>query len=99
MRAQIEHLIDVAESRLVTLQVMPFEVGGHVAAGGGPVSILRFADQDLPDVVYLEQLTSALYLDKGADVEHYLEAMERISMLAAPATVTASLLSDILKAL
>jgi hypothetical protein len=32
---------------------------------------LRFAERDLPDVVYLEQLTSALYLDKREDVDHY----------------------------
>ena len=61
----------------VTLQVVPFELGGHAAAGG-PFSILRFAERDLPDVVYLEQLTSALYLDKREDVDHYLAVMERL---------------------
>ena len=54
----------------VRLQIIPFTAGGHSAAGGA-FTILRFPDQDLPDVVYIEQLTSALYLDKRDDVDHY----------------------------
>ena len=50
--------------------------GGHAAAGGA-FTILRFGDQDLPDIVYIEQLTSALYLDKRDDLDHYAAAMER----------------------
>jgi hypothetical protein len=59
MRAQLRHLLEVAQRPTVTVQVVPFQAGGHAAAGG-PFNILRFADYDLPDVVYLEQLTSAL---------------------------------------
>ena len=60
----------------MTVQVLPFRVGGHAAAGG-PFTILRFAEPDLPDIVYLEQLNSAVYLDKRADVEDYLGVMEQ----------------------
>lgn len=59
VRAQLRHLIEVAELPNITLQVVPFHVGVHAAAGG-PFTILRFAEPDLPDIVYLEQLTSAL---------------------------------------
>jgi transcriptional regulator with XRE-family HTH domain len=95
MRGQLKHLITMAQRPNVTIQVMPFQVGGHSAAGG-PFSILRFAEPDLPDVVYLEQLTSALYLDKPEVVDSYLRVMERICMEAAtPAdsidAITASL--------
>jgi transcriptional regulator with XRE-family HTH domain len=82
MRGQLKHLITMAERPHVTIQVMPFQAGGHSAAGG-PFSILRFAEPDLPDVVYLEQLTSALYLDKPEVVDSYLKVMERICMEAA----------------
>jgi transcriptional regulator with XRE-family HTH domain len=99
MREQLEHLIDVSESPTVTLQVAPFHLGSHAVAGGSPFSILRFADPDLPDVVYLEQLTSALYLDKRADVDHYTEAMERLAVLAEPADTTISILRSILREL
>ena len=70
MRKQLRHLLEMTERPNVTLQMVPFKLGGHAAAGG-PFSILRFAEPDLPDVVYLEQLTSALYLDKREDVDHY----------------------------
>jgi hypothetical protein len=62
----------------VTLQVVPFARGGHAGAGGS-FSILRFEEQDLPDVVYIEQLTSAVYLDQRSDIEHYLEVVDQLS--------------------
>jgi transcriptional regulator with XRE-family HTH domain len=98
MRAQLLHLIKVTAMRNVTLQVIPFHSGGHAAAGGS-FSILRFAQPDLPDVVYLEQLTSALYLDKREDLDHYLAVMERLCLEAEPATDTADVLNKILKEL
>lgn len=81
MRGQVEHLLRTAELPNVTIQVMSFERGGH-AAGGGAFSLLRFPQPELPDVVYLEQLTSALYLDKPLETEHYLHVMDRLSAQA-----------------
>lgn len=78
MRAQLHHLIQVGNAPQVTLQVVPFARGGHSGASGS-FTILRFAEQDLPDVVYAEQLTSALYLEQRSDVEHYLEVMDQLS--------------------
>ena len=83
MRAQLEALIELTQLPSVRLQIIPFDAGGHAAAGGS-FSILRFPDGDLPDVVYVEQLTSALYLDKAEDVEQYTEAMERLCIEAKP---------------
>nr|WP_285567208.1 helix-turn-helix transcriptional regulator [Actinoallomurus iriomotensis] len=97
MRNQIKHLIDLSESCQTVLQIAPFHIGGQAVAGGGPFSILRFAEPDLPDVVYLKQLTSALYLDKRADVERYAAAMEQVACLSEPATKTTELLSRILR--
>ena len=96
MRAQIEALIDATQRKSVQLQVIPFEVGGHAAAGGA-FSILRFPDQELPDIVYVEQLTSALYLDKRDDVELYVDAMERLCVEADPPERAADKLRRILK--
>ncbi|HEY2076199.1 MAG TPA: helix-turn-helix transcriptional regulator [Streptosporangiaceae bacterium] len=78
MRAQLEHLIELTESPQVTLQIMPFDRGGHSAAGGS-FAILRFADSDLPDIVYIEQLTGALYLDRPEEIDHYREVMNSLS--------------------
>ncbi len=94
-RSQLEHLIEVTQNPRVTLQVMPFRSGGH-AAEAGAFTIMRFPEQDLPDVVYLEQLTSALYLDKREDVERYSEVMERLSVESEPPERTPDLLRDML---
>jgi transcriptional regulator with XRE-family HTH domain len=96
MRGQLEHLLEVTELPNVTLQVVPFKRGGHAAAGG-PFSILRFAEHDLPDVVYLEQLTSALYLDKREDVDHYHMVMERLCIDAEPASEIRDTITRILR--
>ncbi|MEU8269974.1 helix-turn-helix transcriptional regulator [Sphaerisporangium sp. NPDC049002] len=95
MRGQIRHLIDVVASPNVTVQVMPFSAGGHAAAGG-PFSILRFSERDLPDVVYLEQLTSAIYLDKRDDLDRYQAVMERLCIDAVPVSDTKQALTKIL---
>jgi len=78
MGAQLRRLVEAARLPGVTLQVVPFARGGHAAASGS-FSILRFQERDLPDVVYIEQLTSAVYLDQRADVEHYLEVADQLS--------------------
>jgi len=94
MRGQLKHLADMALHPNVTIQVIPFQVGGHSAAGGS-FSILRFAEPDLPDVVYLEQLTSALYLDKPDAVDSYLRVMERICMEAATPAASAEIIANL----
>ncbi|MEU3555255.1 helix-turn-helix domain-containing protein [Streptomyces fragilis] len=77
MRGQLQHLIEVSEWPNVRLQVMPFGFGGH-AGESGAFTILSFPESDLSDVVYLEQLTSALYLDKREDVVQYERAMQEL---------------------
>jgi transcriptional regulator with XRE-family HTH domain len=77
MRAQLKHLIEMSQRPNVTIQLIPFQAGGHAAAGG-PFTLLRFAEYDLPDVVYLEQLSSALYLNKPDVVDGYMRVMERL---------------------
>jgi transcriptional regulator with XRE-family HTH domain len=77
MRGQLQHLIEVSERENVTLQVMPFNFGGH-AGESGAFTLLRFPESDLSDLVYLEQLTSALYLDKREEVGQYERVMDRL---------------------
>ncbi|WP_026274884.1 helix-turn-helix domain-containing protein [Salinispora tropica] len=95
MRQQVSALIEATRLPNVRLQVVPFAAGGHAAAGGA-FSILRFGDQELPDVVYIEQLTSALYLDKREDLEFYALAMERLCVEAEPPERTPEILGRIL---
>ncbi|MGH3326734.1 MAG: helix-turn-helix domain-containing protein [Streptomycetales bacterium] len=95
MRGQLEHLLAVAALPNVTVQVVPFHAGGH-AAEAGAFSLLRFPEADLPDVVYLEQLTGALYLDKREDVDHYTRVMERLTVQAAPPCDTIKVIEGVL---
>ncbi|MGH3670438.1 MAG: helix-turn-helix domain-containing protein [Pseudonocardiaceae bacterium] len=95
-RAQLLHLVDMAQLPNVTLQIVPFEVGGH-AATGGPFTTLRFAEPGLPDVVYLEHLTNALYLDKERDTVDYLAIMDNLCIQAASPTDTMSFIHRIIE--
>jgi len=98
MRGQLEHLLIAIKAPNVTLQIIPFGVGGHAAAGGA-FSILRFPDAQMPDVVYAEQLTSSLYLDKREDVDRYLEAMERLCLEADEPDKTTDTITAIINSL
>ncbi|GAB1643656.1 helix-turn-helix domain-containing protein [Krasilnikovia sp. MM14-A1259] len=95
MRRQIEALIEASKLSSVRLQILPFHAGGHAAAGG-PFAILRFPEPELPDVVYVEQLTSGIYLDKRDDVDHYAMAMERVCIDAEPPGHTPEILGKLL---
>jgi transcriptional regulator with XRE-family HTH domain len=96
MRGQIEHLLDLMKRPNISVQVVPFRQGGH-AAESGAFTILRFDGEDLPDVVYLEQLVSALYLDKREQVDRYAQTMVRLTGEAPPPEDTADLLARILE--
>ena len=96
MRAQLSHIQEVAGLPTVTLQVMPFRRGGHAGAGGS-FTVLRFGEPDLPDVVYIEQLTSALYLERRAHVDHYMEVMNCLSADALTPAETAGFLGEIIR--
>jgi transcriptional regulator with XRE-family HTH domain len=78
MRRQIRHMIELCQLHHVTIQVLPFSAGGHPAAGGA-VTLLRFPEGRIPDVVYLEQLNSALYLDKPPETLPYWNAFNSLA--------------------
>jgi DNA-binding XRE family transcriptional regulator len=95
MRGQLERLIEATKLPNVTLQILPFASGAH-AAMGSAFSILRFADREIPDIVYLEHLTNAVYLDRRNEVERYLDAMELLCVDSEPPARTVELLERIL---
>ncbi len=94
-QAQLLHLIEMAQRPNITLQIVPFDAGAHAAAGG-PFTILRFSEPDLPDIVYLEHLTNALYLDKKRDIVEYLAIIDNLCIQAESPTDTLSLLHKII---
>jgi hypothetical protein len=98
MRAQIDKLLDAAELPHVTLQVVPFSTGPHPGTYG-PFVLFRFAMPELPDMVYSEYLTGAVYLDARAEVATHLEVMDRMAAQAATAQRTKEILRDLGKEL
>jgi hypothetical protein len=96
LAAQIERLMDAIGEPNITLQVMPFRHGGH-GAEGGAFTIMRFPESDLPDMVYMEYLTGALYLDKPDEVERYAAVMERLSVAGTSPERTREILTAVLK--
>jgi hypothetical protein len=94
MRGELAFLAEAARRPNVTVQVLPFRAGGHAAAGGA-FSLLRFPEPDLPDIVYMEQLTGALYIDDRRDVDTYIEAMERLCLEALPPDESIELLGGL----
>ena len=98
MFAQLQHLIEMSELPHVTIQLMPFHAAGHAAAGG-PITLLRMSEPELPDVVYLEQLTTALYPDKPSDLDFYRDIMNRLATQAEPPAATPGMLRRIIREL
>ncbi|MGK5446360.1 helix-turn-helix domain-containing protein [Streptomyces radiopugnans] len=96
MRAQIDRLLEAAGMPNVTLQALTFEAGPHPGMFG-PFQLFRFDIPELPDIVYTESLTGAVYLDERPDTAAYLEALDRMGAQAVSVRHTEELLGDIRK--
>ena len=97
MRAQLEHLKKMANRPYVTIQVLPFSYCGHIG-GVGSITVLRFAQAELDDMVYLEQIASAQYLTRGSDVHPYQHLMDELGIHAQPSAATRAILDQIIAA-
>ena len=96
MRGQLEYLLEVSDRPGLTLQYTPYPTGGSYLVPGS-FSIMRFATDDLPDVANVEQLTSAMYLDKPADVDRYTAAMDKVSATSATPERTREFVRELLE--
>ncbi|WP_405554979.1 helix-turn-helix domain-containing protein [Streptomyces sp. NBC_01171] len=96
MREQLEHLIELSNLPHVTVQVLPFEVGAHPGLNG-QYAILEFADAADSSVVYLEGVTSDLYLEKAPDVQKYAVMYEHLRAQALPVEQSQRFIQDAAK--
>ncbi|GAA3864608.1 helix-turn-helix domain-containing protein [Streptomyces sp. NPDC003631] len=78
MREQLEHLVEMAQYPHVTLQFVPLDVT-NASAPAIPVTYLRFGGLDLPDIVYLEHIRSANFLEDRDETEEYRMALDRLA--------------------
>lgn len=95
MRAQLERLLELQTSPNITIQIMPFTFGGHVAQVGA-FTVLRFDGEDLPDIVYLEHLTGAVYLEARQDTDLYHQVFVQLAVDSLPPVVSATTIDRIL---
>jgi hypothetical protein len=96
MRLQLEHLLALSSLANVALQVLPFGAGAHPAMGR-PFVILAFPQRADPDVVYLEDLTSALYVEDVDEVDRYNEFFNHLRATALSFADSTALITSILK--
>ena len=92
----VRNLIEMARLSHVSIQVAPFS-GGSRAVADGPFAMLRFPEAELPDVVYLEQHTTAVYLSKPAERLYYWNVLNRLVTEASPSADTEAILGQILR--
>lgn len=93
MREQLTHLAAVARHPDVTLQVIPYDAGGHVAMAGA-FSIFSFTDDD-PDVLSVEAVTGTLYLDRDADVRRAALCFDHLRSTAHTAVNSVELINEV----
>jgi transcriptional regulator with XRE-family HTH domain len=96
MRAQLRHLTEAADLPGITIEMLPLSVGGH-DAGDSAITILRFPEDEISDMVYLEQFSGAVYADKPADIDRYRHIMNCLSVQAESPAVTAMILRQMLE--
>jgi transcriptional regulator with XRE-family HTH domain len=87
MRAQLERLLELADSPHVILRVIPYAAGA-LPAPNNKFIILRFAQPTVPDVVFIEGLTEDLYREEPHDVETYSTTFRALAQLAAEPDTT-----------
>lgn len=95
MRDQIRHLLFMSGKRGVTIQILPRNA--PTSTNVGSFSLLRFGfeKKNDPDIVYLEQLTTALYLDRPEEVSAYRNLMNRLSVAALSPRESETFLTDL----
>ncbi|GAA2305962.1 helix-turn-helix domain-containing protein [Streptomyces kunmingensis] len=96
MREQLEHLVEQSQLPHVTVQVIPFEMGAHPGLNG-QYAILEFPDAADSSVVYIEGVTSDLYLEKANDVQKYSVMYEHLRAQALNVEQSRQFISEIAK--
>ncbi|MGW5040297.1 helix-turn-helix domain-containing protein [Streptomyces parvulus] len=96
MREQLEHVAEMSQLPHITVQVLPFDVGAHPGING-QYSILEFADAADSSVVYIEGVTSDLYLEKALDVQKYTVMYEHLRAQALNVEQSRQLIEDVAK--
>jgi hypothetical protein len=96
MRDQIRHLIRLCDLPHVTIRVLPFRLGAHPANAGGPISVLRLPDRELPDIAFVEHFGGAEYFQSRAELDYFRHVLNLLALQAAQAGPVKDFLAQVL---
>ncbi|MFD0856788.1 DUF5753 domain-containing protein [Actinomadura adrarensis] len=94
MAAQCDHLLDLSQRPNVMIQVLPFEAGAHPSLTGA-FTHMDFPEPHMPDIVYLDGLTGALYVEDETQVHTYSLAFNQLAMTALGVDESLAMISDL----
>ncbi len=94
MKAQLARLAEAAELPHITLQVIPYDVGGHPGMMGSFV-LMQFGEPVAADVVYIETMAGDLFLEQETDLGRYRAIFEHLRALALPPQASAALIASV----
>lgn len=83
MREQLDHLVRSAARPNITVQVLPFSAGAHVAMEGS-FTILGYDEPADPDVVFAENAAGGLFLEKDEELQRYHYIFDHLRATAMP---------------
>jgi transcriptional regulator with XRE-family HTH domain len=96
MRRQLDRLVEAAELPSVTLQLLPFEAGAH-AGMDGTFAILNFPEPADADVVFAENATGGLFLEKTEELRKYRFIFDHIRAAALGPEESVSVIAKLAK--
>ena len=94
MRAQFRHLTEASEFPNITFQIIPFDAGAHAGMPGSFI-VLQFADEAIPDVIYIDSMAGDLFLEAESDVRRYKLVFEHLRAVSASPDASRSLLASL----
>jgi hypothetical protein len=78
LKEQLQFLLEQSKQPHITIQIVPMQLSGYAAES--PFQLLRFAEPELPDVVYIEHLGGAVMLDGVEEIEIFSRALDRLTV-------------------
>ena len=99
MRGQLEHVVASMGQPNITVQLLPFAVGRHVALVGGPFVVIDFPDPTDPGVAYLEGHAGATYVEEPTEIKRFAGILDELRASALPASETRARIASVAKGL
>jgi transcriptional regulator with XRE-family HTH domain len=94
MKGQLDKILELVQAEKATVQVIPYTVGSYAAMDSN-FQYLEFGGSSLPGVVFVEGLTSEIYLEKPAELARYAESIEDLRDAALTPRDTTKFIAEI----